>query len=187
MWNKIYTLLLVVSVIVISIVAYLAYSQLQSIGFAPARIAASFDTYANAYWGFLGISFLVLLAVGNVILWLFRRSWALWTSFAFFVVFTLLKSFWLDSVLFDYETTNSLPPSSTFISYFVGVLMCAAVAAVVFFNQFLVMRMRDKTYGGEPTLTTNQNDPLLTEKKESTESIEPLIIEERRTPDDKTN
>jgi hypothetical protein len=127
-----------------------------------------------------------LLAVGNVILWLFRQSWALWSSFAFFAVFTLLKSFWLDSVLFNYESTNSLPPSSTFISYFVGVLMCGAVATVVFFNQFLVMRMRDKMHG-EPTLIKNQTEPLLTEKKESTESIEIPVGDEQRTPNGKAD
>ncbi|MCA1640244.1 MAG: hypothetical protein LC768_18300 [Acidobacteria bacterium] len=125
MWNKIYSLLLVVSIVVMCAVTYLAYSQLQSTGFAPTQIVASFNPYSNAYWGFLVVSFLILLAVGNVILWLIRNSWALWTSLAFFAVFALLKSFWLDKVLFDYETANSLPSNSTFVSYFVGVLMCA--------------------------------------------------------------
>jgi len=183
MWNKIYPLLLVVSVIIMGAVAYLAYSQLQGIGFAPAKIVASFDTYSSAYWGFLVILFLVLLAVGNVILWLFRNSWALWTSLAFFIVFALLKSFWLDKVLFDYEVANSLPASSTFFSYFVVILMCAAVAAVVFFNHFLVLRMRDKIHG-EPTLTGNQTESVLIEK---TETVETPVGAEQRTPDGKIN
>jgi hypothetical protein len=183
MWNKIYPLLLVVSVVVMGVVAYLAYSQLQGIGFAPAKIVASFDTYASAYWGFLAISFLVLLAVGNVILWLFRNSWALWTSLAFFVVFALLKSFWLDKVLFDYEVANSLPASSTFSSYFVAILMCAAVAAIVFFNHFLALRMRDKIHG-EPALIDNQAEPILTEK---TETIETKVGEEQSAETDKSS
>lgn len=60
MWNKIYSLLLAVSVVVMSVVAYLTYSQLLSIGFAPAVIVASFNAYASAYWGFLGVSFITL-------------------------------------------------------------------------------------------------------------------------------
>lgn len=183
MWNKIYPLLLAASVVVMCAVAYLAYSQLQSIGFAPAKIVASFDTYAGAYWGFLVVSFLVLLAVGNVILWMFRNSWALWTSLAFFAVFALLKSFWLDKALFDYETANSLAASPTFFSNIVVILMCAAVAAAVFFNHFLVLRMRDKIHG-VPASIDGQSEPLLTEKKES---METPVVEEQRSPDGKTN
>ena len=186
MWNKIYSLLLIVSVVVISIIAFLDYFNLQSKGFSTATIAASYDSYANTYWVFLGISFLVLLAVGNVILWLFRNSWALWASFAYFVVFTLIKSFLLDSLLFAYEVEKSLPQSSKFASYVVGVLICGAVGAVVFFNQFLVMRMRDKIHG-EPTLIKEQNEMLLTEKNDSTESTTPQVGEESRTTDDRTN
>lgn len=169
MWNKIYSLLLGASVVVMIAIAYLAFSQLQSIGFAPAKIAASFENYAGSYWGFLAILFLILLAVGNVILWLYRASWALWTSFAFFAVFTLLKSFWLDKSLFDYEVRNSLPADATFASYFISVLLCAAVAAAVFFNHFLVLRMRDKTYG-KRALSNNQDKRVLTEKAEVPET-----------------
>ena len=178
MWNKIYSLLLVVSIVVVSAAAYLAYSQLQSIGFAPAQIIASYDTYSSAYWGFLGVSFAVLVTVGNIILWKFRTAWALWTSLAFFVVFVLLKSFWLGSKLLDYETNNNLPHSSPFISYFAGVLLCAAAAAIIFFNHFLVLRMRDKIYG-EPAAIDNQSAPILNDKTESVASIETPI-------DDKT-
>lgn len=169
MWNKIYFLLLAASIVVMIAIAYLAFSQLQSIGFAPVEIAASFGTYAGSYWGFLAISFLILLTVGNVILWLYRASWALWASLAFFAVFTLLKSFWLDKSLFDYEARNSLPADTTFASYFVGVLLCAAVGAGVFFNHFLVLRMRDKIYG-ERALNNNQDEQILTEKAESAET-----------------
>ncbi len=187
MWNKIYPLLLVASVVVMCAVAYFAHSQLQSVGFAPAKIAAAFNNYSNTYWALLAISFLILLVIGNVILWLFRNSWALWTSLAFFAVFALLKSFWLDRMLFDYETANSLAANPTFGSYFVGVLLCAAVAAVVFFNHFLVLRMRDKIHG-EPALIDGQAvEPILTEKKESIPAIETPVVKEQRVTDDETN
>ena len=178
MWNKIYSILLAVSLVVMGAVAYLTYSQLESKGFDPRVIVASFNSYSSAYWGFLGVSFIVLLTVGNVILWKFRTAWALWTSLAFFAVFVLLKSFWLGSKLFDYETNTGLPHSSPFVSYFAGVLLCAAAAAVVFFNHFLVLRMRDKIYG-EPVAIDNQSAPILNDKTESVASIETPI-------DDKT-
>ena len=166
MWNKIYTFLLTVSFVVMGAVAYFTYSQLQSIGFAPRVIIASFDSYSSAYWGFLGVSFAVLLAVGNVILWKFRVSWALWTSLVFFVSFVLLKSFWLDRELFDYETRNAMPHNSPIVSYFAGVLLCAAAAVAVFFNHFLVLRMRNKIYE-EPTAIDNQSTPVLNDESES--------------------
>ena len=184
MWNKIYPLLLAASVVVMGAVAYLTYSQLQSVGFAPAKIVADFNNYSNSYWGILAVSFLILLIVGNVILWLFRNSWALWSSLAFFAVFALLKSFWLDKALFDYETANSLAANPTFSSYFVGVLMGAAVAAVIFFNHFLVLRMRDKIHG-EPALIDGQTtEPILTEKQESIKAIETPVSQEQRTRDE---
>lgn len=177
MWNKIYSLLLVVSIVVMGAIAYLAYSQLQSIGFAPAQIVATFNSYSSAYWGFLVVCFAVLLTVGNIILWKTRTAWALWTSLAFFVVFVLLKSFGLGRVLFDYETSKGLTHSSPFISYFAGVLLCAAAAAVVYFNHFLVLRMRDKIYGEPATLDT-QTATILNEKKESDRSNETSFIDE---------
>lgn len=185
MWNKIYSLLLAVSIVVVGVVAYLAYKQLQSIGFAPAQIVASFDTYSSAYWGFLGVSFAVLLAVGNVILWKSRTAWALWTSLAFFVVFVLLRSFWLGRVLFDYETVNGLQHSSPFISYFAGVLLCAAAAAVVYFNHFLVLRMRDKIYSA-PAAIDNQTTPISTAMTDSSASVEHSLADEQGVSDNKT-
>lgn len=186
MWNKIYSLLLVVSIVIVGAVAYLAYSQLQSFGFAPAQIVASFDTYSSAYWGFLGICFVILLTVGNIILWKFRTAWALWTSLAFFVVFVLLKSFWLGRVLFDYETANGLTHSSPFISYFAGVLLCAAAAAAVYFNHFLVLRMRGKIYG-EPTAIDGSTMPILTDTTESAAKIEHSLTSEQRSDKNKVN
>lgn len=186
MWNKIYSLLLAVSIVVMGVVAYLTYSQLQSFGFAPAIIVGSFNTYSSAYWGFLGVSFIVLLTIGNIILWKFRTSWALWTSLAFFVVFVLLKSFWLGKELFDYETRNALTHSSPFITYFLGVLLCAAAAAAIFFNHFLVLRMRDKIYG-EPVSIDNQSTTDLSEKSESEEVFDKNVAEEEQIGSDRIN
>jgi hypothetical protein len=184
MWNKIYLLLLAVSVVVMSVVAYLTYSQLMSIGFAPAVIVGSFNTYSSAYWGFLGVSFIILLTVGNIILWKFRTSWALWTSLGFFVIFVLLKSFWLGKELFDYETRSAVPHSSPFVTYFLGVLLCAAAAAAVFFNHFLVLRMRDKIHG-EPAMIDSQNAAILTEKTESEEIFDKAVTDEKQIGDDR--
>ncbi|HEX8637647.1 MAG TPA: hypothetical protein VF692_06270 [Pyrinomonadaceae bacterium] len=186
MWNKIYLILLVVSIVVMGAVAYLAYSQLQSIGFAPAQIVASFNTYSSAYWGFLGVSFAVLLTVGNIILWKLRTAWALWTSLAFFAVFVLIKSFWLGKELLDYETRSAVPHSSPIISYFAGVLLCAAAAATVYFNHFLVLRMRDKIYG-EPASIDTQVSPNSNEKSESSASIGTSSTVEQQANNNKVN
>lgn len=149
MWTKIFLILLAVAFLAMSVLTYLSYSQLQSLGFAPKDIAASFLSYAGFYWTVLWISALALLILSNVLLWLTRRYWALWFTFLFFSIFVLVRTWWLNEVYVSYTKQNNLPAETLFGYGILGVLLCIVAAVGIFFNQFLVLRMRDKAHSLE--------------------------------------
>lgn len=144
MWTKIFLILLAVSLLAMSVLTYLPYSQLQSIGFAPRDIAAGFLSYGGIYWTGLWILSLALLILANVILWLNRRAWALWATFLFFSLFVLVRTWWLNGVYVSYTKQNNLPAETLFGYGIIGVLLCIVAAVGIFFSQFLILRMRDR-------------------------------------------
>ena len=156
MWNKIYALALVVATLVMIILSYLSFSQLQAIGFSPATIADNFRGYESMFREFLWISSLILLIVANVGLWQTRRSSALWLTLLYFAVFVLLDTWWLGSFYFDYRKQNNLTADSFSFSGIFGVILCVSAALVVFFDQFIVLRMRDRMHG-EPQAAVGTN------------------------------
>jgi hypothetical protein len=147
MWTKIYLIFLAVALLTMGFLTYLSYAQLQSIGFAPRDIAASFLSYGGIYWTGLWISSLALLILANVVLWLNRRAWALWATFSFFSLFVLVRTWWLNGVYVNYTQQNNLPTETLFGYGIIGVLLCIVVAVGIFFNQFLILRMRDRVQG----------------------------------------
>lgn len=147
MWTKIFLILLAVAFLVMSVLTYLSYAQLQSIGFAPKVIAESFLSYAGVYWTGLWISALALLILSNVILWLKRKAWALWLTFLFFSIFVLIRTWWLNELYAAYAKENNLAEQPLFGLGILGVLLCIATGVGIFFNQFLVLRMRDRMHG----------------------------------------
>ena len=147
MWTKIFLILFAAALLAMSVLTYLSYAQLQSIGFAPRDIAASFLSYAGLYWTFFWISSAVLLAAANVVLWLTRRAWALWLTLLYFAIFVLVRTWWLNEVYSAYAKQNNLAAEGFFGYGILGVLICIAVAVGIFFNQFLVLRMRDRMHG----------------------------------------
>ncbi|HEX8367821.1 MAG TPA: hypothetical protein VF604_04700 [Pyrinomonadaceae bacterium] len=148
MWTKIFLILFAVALAAMGVLTYLSYAQLQSIGFAPKDIAESFLAYAGIYWTGLWIFSLTLLISANVVLWLKRRGWALWLAFLFFSIFVLVRTWWLNEVYVSYAKQNNLTPESLFGYGILGVLLCIVAAVGIFFNQFLVLRMRDRVHGG---------------------------------------
>ncbi len=56
MLSKLYFLLFVAATIVMSILAFTAHRQLQSVGFSPAQIADNFRYWDNIGWQFLWLS-----------------------------------------------------------------------------------------------------------------------------------
>jgi uncharacterized membrane protein len=166
MWTKIFLILFAVAVAAMLVLTYLSHAQLQSIGFAPRDIAAGFLSYAGTYWTALWIFSLALLILANVVLWLNRRAWALWLAFLFFSAFVLIRTWWLNEIYVTYTKDNNLPAESLFGYGILGVLLCIAAAVGIFFNQFLVLRMRDRVHGGDKPAVAeiSEENPVVEEK-----------------------
>jgi hypothetical protein len=145
MWSKLYLALLGLSIVVMAFFTYYSWSWLQSIGL-PAAAVAGYEYHAAFSWPTLWLSAALLLLVGNAVLWTTARSWAMWMTFVFFATMVLVRFFWLDRALFHFEQANSLTESRFSIGPFFGVILIALMAVIVFFDQFIVLRLRAKTY-----------------------------------------
>ncbi len=153
MWNKIYLALLAVAFIVMCFFTFYANSWFGSIGNPKATLEGY---YHYAGWGatILGVSSLILLVIANVIFWNTRRAWAMWTTFAYFTIFVILRTFWLEKMRYNFEKSDSL-----FFTPVVGVILIVAVGAIVFFNQFINLRLNEKMYPS----TVSEADSLTVE------------------------
>lgn len=147
MLNKIYLALFVLALIATTGLTYLTYSQLQSIGFAPATVLQNFDSYSGTHRGFLFVSSLVLLITANAVLWATRRSWAMWLTFLYFAVFLMLNMWWLSDLGFNYQKQNSLSTDSFTLAGIWAAVFVVIAGIGVFFDQFIVLRLRDKMFG----------------------------------------
>ncbi|MFV0389968.1 MAG: hypothetical protein ACK5NT_14590 [Pyrinomonadaceae bacterium] len=156
MLSKIFLGVLFVAFIVMGIVTYLSYSWLQSVT-NPADVAQSYLYFANIGWNALWICFILLIIFANVILWKSRRAWALWSSFLFFAVCLVAQTFWLNSIFYSFAQENNLTGDGYILKPFIGAVLVLIAAIAVFFNQFIVLRLRDKLYG------TNANDGIKAE------------------------
>ncbi len=144
MWSKIYLAFLGLSLSVMAFFSYYSWSWLQSIGQSTVAVAG-YEYHAGFAWPFLWLSTVVLLLVGNVVLWLSGRAWAVWVTFSYFAVFVLAKFFWLDQTLLEFKRTNMLDAGFS-IGAFLALVLIAIMAAIVFFCQFIVVRMHQKMY-----------------------------------------
>ena len=148
MLSKIYLAALGLSFVVMAFFTYYSWSWLQSIT-QPAVAAAGYEYHAGLAWLVLWISASVLLLLGNAVLWVTGRSWAMWTSFAYFAVFIVVKFFWLDRAFFEFQKEKDLTDSGLSAGPIFAVILIALMAAVVFFDQFIVVRLHQKTYPPE--------------------------------------
>jgi hypothetical protein len=80
-------------------------------------------------------------------MWVNRQAWAIWTTFLFFAFFMLLQVFWLESGYSEFQAKNPQLSSNIISLGMVSILFCIGVAVGVFFNQFIVFRLRDKMFG----------------------------------------
>lgn len=145
MISKIYFALLAASIALMAFVSYYSWSWLHSIG-SPIDAIANYGFWDSLSWGLLVVTSLVLIVYGNVILWLSRNAWALWSGFLYFAVFVLLRYFWFDQSLFQFKKTNNLWDGSFSVGPLLGVILVAIVAAIVFCNQLLVVQLQRKMY-----------------------------------------
>ena len=146
MLNKIFLLILAISIIAMSALTFFSYTWLQSVD-KPANVAANFDFYSGFALTFLWISSLVMLILANVLLWTNRSIWSLWTTFLYFAVFVLLNIFWLSELFFAYKKVNGLTAGAFSLTGIFGAILCIVVGVGVFFDQFIVTKLRDKTIG----------------------------------------
>lgn len=142
MFNKIYIGLLAVAVIIASILIYFSFSWLLSIG-DPAIAADNFQQYSRITWTYIWVSFLILLILANYLLYTTGKVWFIWSSFAYFGIFIVIHTFWLSQSLRNFQENNNLPEDVMF-SPFVGIGILLAVGIAVFFDQYIVLRLRDK-------------------------------------------
>ncbi len=170
MLNKIYLVIFAVALLIMSFLTFFCYSQLQSIGFAPAQIVQNFEYYNGTYKLVHLISSLVLLVLSNIILWSYRRSWSLWVTFGFFAIFLLVDYWWLGDMLFNYQKANNLWQGSFYIGGLFAAIFCVIIGIGIFFNQFLVLRMRDKMFDkSETTVSIDTEAEKLIEANSSLE------------------
>lgn len=146
MLNKIYPVALAVAIVIMGVLTYLAYSQLQSTGFAPTVIAANYLEYSAYYQQFLWLSSAILLILANILLWKEQKSWALWVTLGFFALFVLLNGWWLNGIFADYKRDNFPPDANFSAAGLFSTIICIIAAVAVFFDQYIVLRMRERMY-----------------------------------------
>lgn len=140
MWNKIYLIVLVVFLLAMALLTNYSRDWLQSIGSPQAAIEGYFY-YSNFSWIFLWFSAFVLLILANVVLAKYLKSWAMWATFLYFAFFIMVRYFWLGRSALQFQSENGFPDAGLSWGPILGVILCAAAAAFVFFNQFTVLRM----------------------------------------------
>lgn len=145
MFSKIYLAVLAATIAVMTFFTYYSWSWLQSIG-QPAAAVAGYEYHSNLAWITLWITSIILLLLGNAVLWTTRSAWALWLTFILFSVFVVAKLFWLKIAFVDFQMRTESAGSGTLTGPFLAVLLIVIMAAIVFFNQFLVVRLLAKTY-----------------------------------------
>lgn len=145
MWSKIYLAALGLAVAVMVFFTFYSWSWLQSIG-DPRAAVTGYEYHAGLAWPILWITAIVLLALGNAVLWATSRGWAMWLTFSYFAVFVIVRFFWLENLDLSYRKSNGLADATFSIGPFIGALMIIVVGAIVFFDQFLVLRMYRKMY-----------------------------------------
>lgn len=145
MWSKIYLGILAISIFVTGTFALYSYSWLGSIG-NPETAAENYQNVSNLASLILWISSAVLLLLANVVLWKTRRAWAIWLTFAYFAAFIILRYFIFDNALLKFQQSKGLTESNFSFSPIFGVIFVILAAVIVYFNQFISLRLNEKMY-----------------------------------------
>lgn len=140
---KIYLLLLAICSAILAALTYLSWGWLQSIG-APTATVEGYSSYALIAGAFLGVSSVVLLILANIILISSRRSWALWATLIYFVLFTVVRYFWLERSLFYYMRDTGMTDGMFPWSPVIGVGVCLGAASFAIIDYFVVTKVTNK-------------------------------------------
>lgn len=164
MWNKIFLGLFAVALVIMCVMTFWSYNWLGSID-KPETVAANFANSQSVYRTVLLISSAILMIVSNVLLWTKRSAWALWTTFGFFAGFIIVQTWWLNELYVGFATKNNLASGFAGMGI-VGIILCIITAVGVFFNQFIVFRMRDKMFAN---VTNTAENLVITENEKVSE------------------
>jgi hypothetical protein len=145
MWNKIYLIALTIAVLPMLFLTYYAFSWLQSIG-SPMDAIVGFKSTSNIAFYWLWISTAVLIILANALLWNDRKAWALWTTLLYLIVFLFLRSFWLEQTSNLFIASNNLPFETPILRPLLTLVIAVVAAAIVYFDQLVVTRMRDRIH-----------------------------------------
>ncbi|MBA3334083.1 MAG: hypothetical protein WKF90_06455 [Pyrinomonadaceae bacterium] len=165
MWNKVYLGILGLMFILMSVLTYLTFSWLQSVD-KPTNVVANYEYNADISRTFLWISSIILLILANILFWQTRKSWALWATLLYFAAFTAAQTFWLSQTFFQYQQDKNLTADNfSFGSPFAGAMMIGLAGIFVFFNQYLVKRLYDKTFASQTPAAQMPDEILVDENK----------------------
>jgi hypothetical protein len=145
MLTKIYLSLLTLSISAMGFFTLYSWSWLSSIG-SPAGAVVGYEYHASASWPVLWLSASILLILANSILWVTGRLWPMWTTLLYFQMFVLIRAFWLDPALLNFKNAAGFADSTFTVAPILAAFLIIIAAAIVFFDQFLILRMKEKTY-----------------------------------------
>jgi hypothetical protein len=145
MWGKIYLGFFAVSAALLCFVSYYAWTWLQSIG-APQPALDGYSYHASIFEVLLWASTLGLLALANGVLWLSGRVWAMWMTFFFFLIFKIGSVLWLGNAMRSFVSDAGGSTGGMISSLIIAVILTGLIGAIIFFDQFIVTKMREKTF-----------------------------------------
>lgn len=145
MLNKVYLIVFAVFVLPMAFLTYYAGTWLGSIG-APVKAAESYFYFTSFGWTLLWGSFFVLLILANIILWSSRKAWAIWLSFLYFAFFIFLRYWYLEGSYLDFARRNGFTDSNFSTGPLVAMILVVGIGALVFFDQFVVLRLNEKMH-----------------------------------------
>lgn len=128
--------------------SYYAWSWLQSIG-SPESALAGFDYHYGLAELAIWLSTLVLVGVANGVMWLTGRVWAMWVTFFYFVLAKFGTIFWLENAHAAFLANTFGGRSGIVSSLLITAILSGLVGAVIFFDQYIVIRLREKTLGND--------------------------------------
>ena len=162
MWNKIYLAVMAISIAAMAFFTFYSASWLQSIG-SPAAAVSGYEYHSEMAWITIWITTIALLLVANAVLWATGKSWAVWTTVVYFAVFMIARYFWLDQAFFTFKKQNIAFDGSFSVAPLLGVMLILLVAAIAFFDQFIVVKLRKKTFAEVPVVADIEADESITE------------------------
>lgn len=158
MFSKIYLVCLAVSVALMAFFIYYAWSWLESIG-SPAAAVEGYAYHSSFAVTTLCLSSIILILLGNAILWTSRSAWAMWITAVYFVAFVILKFFWLDQALFRFMKANNLTESGFSVGPALAAVFIVVAIVVVFLNQFIVVQLNRKMYPAAAEEPVGEKEP----------------------------